>query len=164
MSSAAKRPRVESVYINIAPMAKRPTARFRGGARDVYAVPALVVDVDLAHGDHAPDPKGRPHPTMNVWEELVAANPLGKPSLVVDTGGGLHAYWRLDELLEITDETRDLMKRWGDWWGNAADERGYYWDTGPSKNPDRVMRAPGTRNRKAEYAKFAELRRARGGK
>jgi hypothetical protein len=84
-----------------------PRIRRGGGAEDVAAICALVADVDA--GD------GKPHATKA--EALAAVNRLAlvglAPSLLVDSGGGLHAYYLLDEPAEPEDfpEARAIMQR-----------------------------------------------------
>jgi len=67
-----------------------------------------------------------------------------EPTIVVHSGGGLHVYWALREpidLPEAADYARQLLRRLACVLGadlNAAE-------------PARVLRVPGTHNRKPEY-------------
>ncbi|MBK8034693.1 MAG: hypothetical protein IPK17_35360 [Chloroflexi bacterium] len=56
-------------------------------------LPALWVDLDCDDDRHA----GR-----WPWQKLHAFNPL--PSAIIDSGGGLHAYWLLSEPTSLIDE------------------------------------------------------------
>jgi hypothetical protein len=60
----------------------------RGGVDDVVALPALFLDVD--------------DPSEQALARLQSSNP--RPSCIVMSGGGYHAYWWLDE------PTTDLLK------------------------------------------------------
>lgn len=66
------------------------------------------------------------------------------PSVIVDSGGGYHCYWLLDETVTVTDEKRAhldaLQKAWVDLVG--SDPR--------AKDLARVLRVPGTLNLKPE--------------
>lgn len=69
------------------------------------------------------------------------------PSVLVDSGGGYHAYWLFAEphalsTDEIRAEARDIQSRWVAW---AGGDRG-------AKDLARVLRVPGTRNYKDKYA------------
>jgi len=65
----------------------------RGGAADVVALPALFVDVD----DPSPD----------VLKRLQCTDP--RPSCIVMSGGGYHAYWWLDEPTTDLNTARLLL-------------------------------------------------------
>jgi hypothetical protein len=68
-----------------------------------------------------------------------------RPSVLIDSGGGYHAYWLLHEPCLITDENRaairDLQNRW---------VQGIESDDG-AKDLARVLRVPGRPNVKAKY-------------
>jgi len=66
----------------------------RGGAADVVALPALFVDVD--------------DPSSDALQRIRYSDP--KPSCVVSSGGGFHAYWWLDEPTANLPTTRDLLR------------------------------------------------------
>ena len=90
-----------------------------------------------------------------------AANQLNSvtpaPTAVVCSGGGYHVYWLLDRPFIIggdadRDYIDDLQKRWVDYAGG---------DPG-AKDLARVLRVPGTLNRKPKYApNFPEVRLVR---
>lgn len=66
------------------------------------------------------------------------------PTCVIDSGGGLHAYWLLEEPVPLTHDNRAYMRRcqaaWVDYTGG---------DDG-AKDLARVLRLPGWQNRKPE--------------
>lgn len=68
------------------------------------------------------------------------------PSVVIDSGGGFHCYWLLASTVMVTDDNRDHIKRvqyaWVDFVGSDSD----------AKDLARVLRVPGTLNRKEKYA------------
>lgn len=68
------------------------------------------------------------------------------PSVVIDSGGGFHCYWLLANTVTVTDDNRDHIKRlqyaWVKLVGSDDD----------AKDLARVLRVPGTLNRKEKYA------------
>lgn len=66
------------------------------------------------------------------------------PSAIVDSGGGLHAYWLLNQPLHLDDANRDEWRRTQAAWVALVGS-----DDG-AKDLARVLRLPGYRNRKPE--------------
>lgn len=68
------------------------------------------------------------------------------PSVLIDSGGGFHCYWLLGDTVTVNDTNRDHIKRiqyaWVDLVGSDPD----------AKDLARVLRVPGTLNRKEKYA------------
>jgi len=129
----------------LAELRKRKGAAARGGKRELSATLAVVADLDAAHGVHkSPDRL----PTTDQLPHLLAGLPT--PSLVVDTGGGWHAWWILTEPCTDPDAAQraraavcGTLKR------NAA-TLGVHVDTGVTTDAARILRVPGTWNRKGE--------------
>ena len=71
---------------------------------------------------------------------------LPTPNVIIDSGGGCHCYWLLRDTMPITDENRehviDIQERWVDFIGSDR----------AVKDLARVLRVPGTRNMKPDYA------------
>ena len=123
---------------------RKPSAR--GGKRQLAATLAIVADLDAAHGVHATT--RNPHPTTEQLPELLAGLPT--PSLVVDTGGGWHAWWCLSTPCTDTATAdraraavRNALKR-------NAETLGVHIDAGVTTNAAGILRVPGTWNRKGE--------------
>jgi hypothetical protein len=120
---------------------RKPGAR--GGSREVAATLAIVADLDAAHGVHK-SPEQLP-----TTEQLPALlDGLPAPSLVVDTGGGWHVWWALSTPCTDTDTAkrartaiRGALKR-------NADALGVHVDAGVTTDAARILRVPGTWNRK----------------
>jgi hypothetical protein len=66
------------------------------------------------------------------------------PTIVIDSGGGLHAYWIFDEPVIITNDNRAYMRQCQAAWVDYAGG-----DDG-AKDLARVLRLPGFQNRKPE--------------
>lgn len=120
----------------------------RAGERsDVTAIPGLWVDLDIADPVHK---KPNLPPTEDAAWELLADMGLA-PSMVVHTGHGLQAWWLFREpwILESDaerDQAEQLTKGWCD--TLRAKARAHGWDADQVGDLRRVMRLPGTWNRK----------------
>jgi len=115
------------VYFPVHPGARAIFGSKRGGIGNVEAVNCLFADFD---GDKV--------------EILKRVNQLPtKPSVLVDSGGGIHAYWLLTDTVQtrakgLRDVMIQLQARWVAFVG--ADEG--------AKDLARVLRLPGTMNHK----------------
>lgn len=96
----ASLPAGAQVVFNFARIAKKP-ASGRGKITDTHAFSVIGMDIDIA------DPK-KPNKSLPAdIEEAVSALetlPL-PPSILVNSGSGLHAYWVLEEDLVVSDES-----------------------------------------------------------
>lgn len=133
-----------SVWFGVAPR-ERDLGTRRGGSADCITIPALWVDIDIAGPGHAAT--NLPPDRDAAWE-LIRAYPL-RPTYVVDTGGGLQPYWQLDEPAHA-DEALAFLPRWGATWAELGRRHGWHVDN--VFDLARVMRLPGTRNRKPDHA------------
>ncbi len=125
-----------NVYWGVHPTQSRGTQHSRAKIEDVAAVNALFAEFDV--------PKN--FLTKDAVLVHLAALPL-QPSAIIDSGGGIHAYWILADTYTIdTDASREriqsLQYAWVDFVGS---------DPG-AKDLARVLRVPGTKNRKPQYA------------
>jgi len=119
----------------------------RGEAADVCAIPALWVDLDIAGPAHT---NTTLPPTLEDALSLVGTFPL-PPSALVGSGWGLHGYWLLRELWTFDGEeerraAQELLRRFQATIQARARERGWNLDT--TSDLARVLRVPGTVNRK----------------
>ena len=119
----------------------------RGSAATVRACPGVWLDIDFASGDHAK----RDLPSTEEHAALILGNLPLSPTMVVRTGGGLHAYWLLHEPLvfESGDE-REFWARAVCGWNMLAKDisaaHGYQIDS--TWDMSRVLRPAGTVNHK----------------
>lgn len=109
--------------------------RGRGEAADVVAIPGLWADVDCGKEDT--------FPTKSDAMKWLRALSL-PPTLVVDSGNGLHAYWRFDRVRKIEDTDLGTLPR--DWVSHLNDSTESKLDS--VGDLARVLRVPGTANRK----------------
>lgn len=128
------------IWFGPAPRA-RNLGGLRGGAPDCISIPALWVDIDVA---------GERHKATDLPPDLAAGRQLigrypAPPTAIVETGGGLQAWWFLDEPLPA-DQATDLLVRWGATWAAFGAEND--WRVDNVFDLARVMRLPGTKNHK----------------
>jgi hypothetical protein len=115
----------------------------RGGGADCAQITALWVDIDVESSVHA---AGGLPPTIDAAHEILDDFPL-PPSAVVHSGHGLQAWWMLTEPLDASDAT-SVLADWGTTWAELGRRRGWHIDN--VFDVARVMRLPGTYNRKAD--------------
>lgn len=137
-----------NVWFGVAPRTHRTSGR--GGAADCTSIGALWTDLDVIGPGHA---RADIIPTLNDAYLLVETFGM-LPTAVLETGGGLQAWWALAERLPA-GQTGDILARFGAWWVQAGGRRGWHIDN--VWDPARVLRVPGTRNRKTGDAAAVEL-------
>ena len=118
----------------------------RGRNESAVAIGALWAEIDTTDGDH----KATNLPTMEEALELLEDLPLA-PSALVLSGGGVHVYWFLRELVTIeTDEVRGEVSRLVLGWQGFIRERmkARGWKLDETHELARVFRLPGTLNHK----------------
>ncbi len=114
----------------------------RGKAADVVCIPALWADID--YGDqHAK--QGTP-PDQRAAETILDRVGL-RPSIIVHSGHGLHAYWLLTEPSAI-ESAATLARRWSATVAACARCLNYTVDS--VHDLSRVLRVPGTLNHKGD--------------
>ena len=121
----------------------------RGLETTVTAIPGLWMDIDVAGPNHAQsDLPGSVEEAL----ELVNSFPL-PPTVVVFTGGGIHAHWLFRELFvfeepDERDAAKQILTRLQYTLQDRAKSRG--WKLDSTYDLSRVLRPPGTFNHKGE--------------
>jgi hypothetical protein len=146
---AIKRAKGHDTYFGVGLMGG-PPGRGRGTANDVGAVTCLWADLDIEHSAHEKANLPKTEAEVRAILKRVGL----KPSLVVRSGHGLQAYWLLSEpwVLDSVDERQAaarLAKRWSDTVRACAIAEGF--DADGVGDLARVMRVPGTFNRKQSH-------------
>jgi hypothetical protein len=144
---AAEEAKTKEVYFGVG-LAGRNFGR-RNSSSDIAAIVGLWADVDLAAPWRAEKPLPR---TIDEARTILDKLPLA-PSVLVDSGHGLHAYWLFKEpwVFETEGERIEAAKRargWVETVRNAA--RSFGWDVDSVGDLARVLRLPGTMNRKGD--------------
>lgn len=120
----------------------------RGENTDVIAIPGFWIDVDVAGEAHK---KQSLPPTVKDALQLFTFLPYA-PSIVVNSGHGIHAYWLFNQpwYFDEADRSRaeKLIGRWQLLIRKEAAKRG--WELDNTADLARVLRVPGTTNYKAD--------------
>lgn len=116
----------------------------RGGDTDCSAIPAMWLDIDIAGSNHQ-DQYKLPI-DRDQARKIIQTFPL-PPSIIVDSGGGLHVYWQFDEPV-AADDARVILARWAATWAANAESVDMRVDN--VFDLPRVLRVPGTRNLKQD--------------
>lgn len=119
----------------------------RGKAPDVEALPGLWVDIDVDHPVHKHDDSKPLAPDLDTALALLAKMPV-RPTLIVFTGHGLHAWWLFHRPVSLAEYPflAGLPKRWVSHQQAIANDAGLHADS--VGELARMMRAAGTVNRK----------------
>lgn len=136
---ALKQAETNDVYVQVGVSNKKTSGRW--SAKQITGICALWADVDYGTDGHQ---KNNYPPTVDAALALVREMGL-EPSFIVHSGHGLHTYWLLDERLNSMD-AEPLAQAWlGALKGYAAQ---HGWDVDTTQDLARVLRVPGTSNRK----------------
>lgn len=143
----------KGIYAQVTTLREHPT-RGRGGKDLAHGLTFLWADGDYGTTGHKPGLDDMPHPIDAAHvEEIVQSSGLPAPSGWWHSGGGYNPIWALAEPHTITDEDRAAIEQFTmalqAVLGAAAYQHGCSWDT-QIGNLDRLMRVPGTINRKTE--------------
>jgi hypothetical protein len=129
------------VYFGMGSRRRAMEPHERGERGDYFQYKALWLDIDVLGPNHKSD---RLPPSIESGQELLARLPL-EPTYVVNSGGGLQAYWVLTEAVDAS-ELEAFLPSWHATWRHWGDERGWHVDN--VFDLGRVMRAPGSLNKK----------------
>jgi putative DNA primase/helicase len=125
----------------------------RGRDSDSISFPGLWADIDLAGPGHKTT---KPLPADEAAARLIIEEAgLPEPTLWVHSGGGLYPYWLLDQPYQVKQDPdkisalQELSSGWQRCLGEAAERLGLFYGT-QCGDLSRVLRVPGTVNRKAD--------------
>jgi len=142
---AAEESKTQDVYLCVG--LAGADCRSKPSASEIVSIAGLWADIDLP----APWREGKPLPaTMEEAWSLFDKLPF-PPSLIVDSGHGLHAWWLFKEpwVFETDEERMEAAKRAKGWVNLIRDTaRSLGWELDPVGDLARVLRLPGTWNRK----------------
>lgn len=130
---AAAEGRARDVYAGVSAQPELP--RGRGTTETALAVPGLWLDIDFDKGARS----------MAGAEKFLAALPF-PPTMLVATGGGVHAYWLFKEFLEERAAAVGLELGWLKYCREVARLESGGAELDAVADLARVMRVPGTGN------------------
>lgn len=142
----------ENVYLN--PNSRRadlpPGAR--GSDDDITSVIAFVADVDVLGPAHK---EQNLPPTKEAAIDAINEASI-KPSVIVDSGYGIYAYYFFENPIDVTNEesrkyVSSLYKGFGKYLADMFAEKG--WKLDPVFNLSHMFRAPGSLNHKLDSEK-----------
>lgn len=144
----------KGIYLRTTTIGRALEQGERGSVADSVTLPGLWADIDIAGPGHKTT-KPLP-PNEAEAQRIIAEAGLPYPTVWVHSGGGLYPWWLFAEPLhlvgeEIIDVVQDISTRWQNVIVAAAERLGYSY--GGVGDLARVMRIPGTLNRKTDEPK-----------
>jgi hypothetical protein len=149
----ARKAAITNIYVGCCTLTA-PPASGRGSADDTLAAAGVWADLDrLERGAHKwSDTPGRTLPLPNAQEVAAVLGDLGlAPTALIDSGHGFHAWWLFPEpVVFATAEDRERFAALSRRFGASLVELGRRRDRHVDDVSDlpRILRAPGTMNRK----------------
>lgn len=147
---ALDREGAQGIYLRTTTLKTVPKQYSRGADSDSKMLPGFAADMDIAGPGHKTE---RPLPTTpeQCWQ-IIARTGLPKPTLWVHSGGGLYPWWLLEEALDLTTPNalqwaQEMSTKLHDTIAAWAEHLGMFYGSGV-KDMSRVLRVPGTVNRK----------------
>ncbi len=143
---AAEQAETTNVYVGMGLRRQQLGPNSRGSASDVGVITALWIELDVAGGTHEASSRRYFKDKVEALAFLQGL-PL-RPSVVIDSGGGVHAHWLLREPFLIEEETErelaaGLVRGW-----QAFVRRQTVYEIDSTFDLARILRPPGTFNRK----------------
>ena len=96
----------KNCYYGLGLRKERLQENFRGSGADVCALFGLWADLDVTGGTHRKTSKNY-FPTKNAAVEFLNEMLPLKPTAIIDSGGGVHAYWLFHELWWLEDDDKE---------------------------------------------------------
>ena len=142
----------KGTYARVTTLRNKPVEGARGGDEDSSYLPGLWADMDLMGPGHKTTKKLPA--SMAECEKIIHEAALPEPTLWVHSGGGLYPWWLFDEPWELEPDegflklAQEISRTWQDTLSASAEEMGLHY--GPVPDLARVLRIPGTINRKVD--------------
>ena len=131
------------IWHSVNPVSVEPTDSKRGDEKSVSYQIAVVADIDIRSDAH----KGDPSKLAADFDEAKSFLPF-TPSLIIDSGYGLHAYYIFDSPIKITDDNREELKRRNNLLLDVIRQRANAKKIDGVGDLPRILRTPGTYNYK----------------
>ena len=131
------------IWHSVNPVSVEPTDGKRGDELAVSYQTAVVVDIDIRSEAH----KGDTLKLAADFDEAKSFLPF-TPSLIINSGYGLHAYYIFDTPIKISDENREELKRRNNLLLDVIRQRANGKKIDGVGDLPRILRTPGTFNYK----------------
>jgi hypothetical protein len=140
------------IYLRTTTLAKVPKDHERGGDELSKMLPGYAADMDIAGPGHKPVKQGLLPPDEATCYQIIEATGLPAPTLWVHSGGGVYPWWIFDEPMDLTESgnmalAQEYSTKLHDLIARHAENLGWFYSTA-TKDMSRVLRIPGTVNRK----------------
>jgi hypothetical protein len=136
----------------------------RGGANDSHMFPMLWADLDYGDVGHKPPASKLPLPATEDDARKVIGDMGEEPTYIVHSGGGLYPLYQFERPPLITADSLDEVKQAAEQWqkltAKASESLGYHY--GQVKDLSRVLRLPGSINRKTSVERSCRVIEASG--
>ena len=129
------------VYVGIATRAESLSGAARGARKDLHGISLIGMDIDVL------GPKKSGDLPSSIEEAIEwTGGLLLPPTMLVRSGNGLHAYWRLDEpiVFEGDEHRREVADLVRGFHASVADQGPWHFDS--THDLPRIFRVPGTLN------------------
>ena len=133
------------IWHSVNPVCVEPTDGKRGDEKSVSYQTAVVADIDIRSDAH----KGDPTKLAADFDEAKSFLPF-TPSIIINSGYGLHAYYIFDSPIKITDNNREEIKRRNNLLLDIIRQRANGKKIDGVGDLPRILRTPGTFNYKLE--------------
>jgi hypothetical protein len=143
------------VYASVGTHVEAQSGKSRGNTKTVTSIPGFWADLDIGTDGHKaaalPNPKDEA-------EALSILDGMPEPSAVMHSGGGLQAWWFFDEPWVFTDSSAaaSASDSWQRLLIERAEAKGVHVDS--VGDLTRILRVPGTQNRKLATPRPVTLR------
>lgn len=128
----------------------------RGSENDILAITTLYADIDIKGEAHA-----QTELPSSVDESIKFLNLLPlKPSIIVNSGNGIHAYWLLDKPFKIENaKDREFIAEIFRGWSNCVNSkaRDHGWKLDNVSDLARILRVPGSINHKLKNGSICRV-------
>ena len=131
------------IWHSVNPVNIEPTDGKRGDELAVSYQTAVVADIDIRSDAH----KGDPSKFATDFDEAKSFLPF-TPSIIINSGYGLHAYYIFDSPIKITDDNREEIKRRNNLLLDVIRQRANGKKIDGVGDLPRILRTPGTFNYK----------------
>ena len=130
-----------NVWHAVNPVNVKPTGGKRGDEKTVSFQTAVVIDIDICSDAHKSDNLAQS------FDEAKSFLPF-PPSIIINSGYGLHAYYIWEEPIAITDANREKIKRRNNLFIEVVRQRAHGKKIDGVGDLPRILRTPYTRNYK----------------